>query len=81
MIPTLRLETAQARRGILDGAWWRLSRDIGAELPGRIAALGGRPASRSADAGRPLDPLDPREADTDPLPLKATALTMTLTSP
>jgi len=35
----LRLETTHDRQGILDGAWWPRSRDIGAELPGLIAAL------------------------------------------
>ncbi|GGS11976.1 hypothetical protein GCM10010252_59060 [Streptomyces aureoverticillatus] len=35
----LRLETTHERRGILDGAWWPRSRDVGAELPGLIAAL------------------------------------------
>ncbi|WP_328405425.1 DUF5994 family protein [Streptomyces sp. NBC_00390] len=35
----LRLETTHAREGILDGAWWPRSRDIGAELPTLIAAL------------------------------------------
>ncbi|MEU4212211.1 DUF5994 family protein [Streptomyces sp. NPDC026206] len=35
----LRLETTQAREGILDGAWWPRSRDIAAELPSLISAL------------------------------------------
>ncbi|MFC9854761.1 DUF5994 family protein [Streptomyces prasinus] len=35
----LRLETTHAREGILDGAWWPGSRDIGAELPSLITAL------------------------------------------
>ncbi|GGX69899.1 DUF5994 family protein [Streptomyces hiroshimensis] len=35
----LRLETTQERGGVLDGAWWPRSRDIGAELPGLITAL------------------------------------------
>ncbi|MEK2479664.1 DUF5994 family protein [Streptomyces noursei] len=35
----LRLETTQAREGILDGAWWPRSRDIGAELPALVSAL------------------------------------------
>ncbi|WP_369252450.1 DUF5994 family protein [Streptomyces sp. R41] len=35
----LRLETRHDRQGILDGAWWPRSRDVGAELPGLIAAL------------------------------------------
>ena len=37
----LRLQTTHERTGILDGAWWPRSRDIGAELPGLIAALTG----------------------------------------
>ncbi|MGW0734795.1 DUF5994 family protein [Streptomyces sp. NPDC002851] len=35
----LRLETTHARGGILDGAWWPRSHDIGAELPSLIGAL------------------------------------------
>ena len=35
----LRLETTHAREGMLDGAWWPRSRDIGAELPSLISAL------------------------------------------
>ncbi|MGW1884551.1 DUF5994 family protein [Streptomyces sp. NPDC001970] len=35
----VRLETTHTRQGILDGAWWPRSRDIGAELPGLITAL------------------------------------------
>lgn len=35
----LRLETTRAREGLLDGAWWPRSRDIGAQLPGLISAL------------------------------------------
>ncbi|MGW7362409.1 DUF5994 family protein [Streptomyces sp. NPDC054841] len=35
----LRLETTHAREGILDGAWWPRSRDIGAELPSLVSAL------------------------------------------
>ncbi len=35
----LRLETTRLREGILDGAWWPRSRDIGAELPSLIMAL------------------------------------------
>ncbi|AUG76876.1 hypothetical protein CFP65_2015 [Kitasatospora sp. MMS16-BH015] len=35
----LRLETTQSREGVLDGAWWPRSRDVGAELPGLIEAL------------------------------------------
>lgn len=35
----VRLETTHDRQGVLDGAWWPRSRDIGAELPALIAAL------------------------------------------
>ncbi|MFJ1694580.1 DUF5994 family protein [Streptomyces sp. NPDC088252] len=35
----LRLVTTHVREQVLDGAWWPRSRDIGAELPGLIAAL------------------------------------------
>jgi len=35
----VRLETTHERRGVLDGAWWPRSRDIGVELPSLIAAL------------------------------------------
>ncbi|MFG2359196.1 DUF5994 family protein [Streptomyces sp. NPDC048521] len=35
----LRLETTASREGILDGAWWPRSRDIGAELPALLSAL------------------------------------------
>ncbi|MFD5436600.1 DUF5994 family protein [Kitasatospora sp. NPDC127067] len=35
----LRLETTQSREGILDGAWWPRSRDVGVELPGLVRAL------------------------------------------
>ncbi|MER5184285.1 DUF5994 family protein [Streptomyces sp. NPDC002896] len=35
----LRLETTGSREGMLDGAWWPRSRDIGSELPGLISAL------------------------------------------
>ncbi|UKY51267.1 DUF5994 family protein [Streptomyces inhibens] len=35
----LRLQTTHTREGLLDGAWWPRSRDIGAELPSLIAAL------------------------------------------
>ncbi|TPQ20741.1 DUF5994 family protein [Streptomyces sporangiiformans] len=35
----LRLETTQSREGVLDGAWWPRSRDIGAELPDLLSAL------------------------------------------
>ncbi|MFJ8096963.1 DUF5994 family protein [Streptomyces griseofuscus] len=35
----LRLETTESREGVLDGAWWPRSRDIGAELPELLSAL------------------------------------------
>ncbi|MDQ1009513.1 hypothetical protein QFZ82_003998 [Streptomyces sp. V4I23] len=35
----LRLGTTHVREGILDGAWWPRSRDVGAELPSLITAL------------------------------------------
>ncbi|MEU3534635.1 MULTISPECIES: DUF5994 family protein [Streptomyces] len=35
----LRLETTASREGVLDGAWWPRSRDIGAELPALVNAL------------------------------------------
>ncbi|MEU2059760.1 DUF5994 family protein [Streptomyces sp. NPDC013455] len=35
----LRLETTGSREGVLDGAWWPRSRDIGAELPALLRAL------------------------------------------
>lgn len=35
----LRLETTESRKGVLDGAWWPRSRDIGAELPTLLSAL------------------------------------------
>lgn len=35
----LRLQTTHSREGILDGAWWPRSRDIGTELPNLISAL------------------------------------------
>ncbi|MYV41014.1 hypothetical protein GT030_19600 [Streptomyces sp. SID1328] len=35
----LRLETTESRKGVLDGAWWPRSRDIGAELPALLSAL------------------------------------------
>ncbi|WP_340378186.1 DUF5994 family protein [Streptomyces sp. SS7] len=35
----LRLETTRSREGVLDGAWWPRSRDIGAELPALLSAL------------------------------------------
>jgi hypothetical protein len=35
----LRLETTRSRQGVLDGAWWPRSRDIGAELPALVRAL------------------------------------------
>ena len=34
----LRLATTQSREGVLDGAWWPRSRDVGAELPGLVRA-------------------------------------------
>lgn len=37
----LRLETTASREGILDGAWWPRSHDIGAELPALLSALTG----------------------------------------
>ncbi|GAB2745600.1 DUF5994 family protein [Streptomyces bullii] len=37
----LRLETTESREGVLDGAWWPRSRDIGAELPALLSALTG----------------------------------------
>ncbi|KUL34664.1 hypothetical protein ADL22_30005 [Streptomyces sp. NRRL F-4489] len=35
----VRLVTTESREQVLDGAWWPRSRDIGAELPGLLAAL------------------------------------------
>lgn len=35
----LRLETTESREGVLDGAWWPSSHDIGAELPALLSAL------------------------------------------
>ncbi|MER7832702.1 DUF5994 family protein [Streptomyces sp. NPDC095602] len=35
----LRLETTGSREGVLDGAWWPRSRDIGEELPALVRAL------------------------------------------
>ena len=35
----LRLATTQSREGVLDGAWWPRSRDVGAELPGLVRAV------------------------------------------
>ncbi|WP_031158684.1 DUF5994 family protein [Streptomyces durhamensis] len=35
----LRLETTESREGVLDGAWWPRSHDIGAELPALLSAL------------------------------------------
>ncbi|MEV0982071.1 DUF5994 family protein [Streptomyces sp. NPDC049915] len=35
----LRLETTASREGLLDGAWWPRSRNIGAELPALLSAL------------------------------------------
>ncbi|MGW7443250.1 DUF5994 family protein [Kitasatospora sp. NPDC054795] len=37
----LRLETTRSREGVLDGAWWPRSRDIGTELPDLVRALTG----------------------------------------
>lgn len=37
----LRLETTESREGVLDGAWWPRSRDIGAELPALLSVLTG----------------------------------------
>ncbi|MFJ3337049.1 DUF5994 family protein [Streptomyces sp. NPDC086766] len=37
----LRLQTTESREGVLDGAWWPQSRDIGAELPALLSALTG----------------------------------------
>ncbi|MFF3336783.1 DUF5994 family protein [Streptomyces sp. NPDC002888] len=37
----LRLETTASREGVLDGAWWPRSRDIGVELPALLSALTG----------------------------------------
>src|SRR6185312_9023690 len=39
-LPRLTLEPAMARNGLFDGAWWPHSRDIAAELPDLITALG-----------------------------------------
>ncbi|MCQ4084448.1 DUF5994 family protein [Streptomyces sp. RB6PN25] len=38
-IAVLRLETTQSREGVLDGAWWPRSRNIGAELPALVRSL------------------------------------------
>ncbi|MFF3911817.1 DUF5994 family protein [Streptomyces sp. NPDC001848] len=35
----LRLQTTESREGVLDGAWWPRSRDVGAELPALLSAL------------------------------------------
>ncbi|MFE9355810.1 DUF5994 family protein [Streptomyces olivaceoviridis] len=35
----LRLEPTASREGVLDGAWWPRSRDVGAELPALLSAL------------------------------------------
>ncbi|WP_324783053.1 DUF5994 family protein [Streptomyces sp. H51] len=35
----LRLQTTASREGVLDGAWWPRSHDIGAELPALLDAL------------------------------------------
>ncbi|MEY2230232.1 MULTISPECIES: DUF5994 family protein [Streptomyces] len=37
----LRLETTKSREGLLDGAWWPRTRDIGTELPALISVLTG----------------------------------------
>jgi hypothetical protein len=37
----LRLETTASREGVLDGAWWPRSRNVGAELPALLSALVG----------------------------------------
>ncbi|WP_371677768.1 DUF5994 family protein [Streptomyces sp. NBC_01276] len=37
----LRLETTRSREGLLDGAWWPRTRDIGTELPALIRVLTG----------------------------------------
>ncbi|MFI8392800.1 DUF5994 family protein [Streptomyces sp. NPDC085540] len=37
----LRLETTRFREGLLDGAWWPRTRDIGTELPALISVLTG----------------------------------------
>ncbi len=52
----VRLETSRDRQGqgVLDGAWWPRSRDVGAELPALVAALTERlgPVTRvGLDAG------------------------------
>ncbi|WP_310794238.1 DUF5994 family protein [Streptomyces sp. 1114.5] len=46
----LRLETTQSREGVLDGAWWPRSRDVGAELPGLVRALTEHSGPRRASA-------------------------------
>ncbi|MEW2303263.1 DUF5994 family protein [Streptomyces sp. NPDC006655] len=58
----LRLETTHAREGILDGAWWPRSRDIGAELPSLISALTEHlgPITRVGLDGSAWDGLPPR---------------------
>lgn len=35
----LRLETTRSREGLLDGAWWPRTRDVGTELPALIRVL------------------------------------------
>ncbi|MCX4981887.1 DUF5994 family protein [Streptomyces sp. NBC_00572] len=35
----LRLRTTHSREGVLDGAWWPRSRDVGTELPALVRAL------------------------------------------
>ncbi|MEU8843326.1 DUF5994 family protein [Streptomyces roseus] len=37
----LRLVTTRSREGLLDGAWWPRTRDIGTELPALISVLTG----------------------------------------
>ncbi|MEU8137253.1 DUF5994 family protein [Streptodolium elevatio] len=38
----LRPQVTGVRHGVLDGAWWPLSRDIGAQLRGLVTALAAR---------------------------------------
>ena len=40
LLPRLTLEPAMVCDGLFDGAWWPRSRDIAAELPDLITALG-----------------------------------------
>lgn len=58
----VRLETTHAREGILDGAWWPRTRDIGAELPSLISALTERlgPVTRVGLDGSAWDGLPTR---------------------